>query len=231
MTNRYIQDTFYIDTISIKTLTEDIFYRVVAADVRENVSDFSPFTRLRKPDIIPPGPSVFKKYTSNGDAINLEWAPSSTHDVKFQILFRKEDNSEWQTLDTLDRSEDKYSDEKLEPNKRYHYRILAMDDANQMSKSANDLSIFSPVQELKSNVILSSIQKADLTIYTLQYKGSKEDLDKIVIYKESNMSKSTFKVLRSDDLPFSFESNKGNYSARAFYMDGHKSKFLTAISE
>ncbi|HET6512605.1 MAG TPA: hypothetical protein VFH43_10470, partial [Candidatus Kapabacteria bacterium] len=58
-TNVPIQDTFFVDTISLKSLTPYVYYRVAALDDRYNHSEMSPMLMVKRPDIIPPDASVF----------------------------------------------------------------------------------------------------------------------------------------------------------------------------
>src|SRR5690606_3972221 len=54
LTNKPIADTFYTDTIMISSLTEHVYYRLIAVDRSFNYSEASPFLGLIKPDIVPP---------------------------------------------------------------------------------------------------------------------------------------------------------------------------------
>ena len=90
LTSYAIRDTMYTDTLTLNTLTENIYYAITAEDIRDNVSNFSNRIQLEKPDTIPPGPSVFKEYNIKENGIELVWSPSYSRDAVTQQLWRSE---------------------------------------------------------------------------------------------------------------------------------------------
>lgn len=232
LTNEYIRDTVYIDTISLSTLTEDIFYRVVAADVRDNVSNFSQFTQIRKPDILPPGPSVFATYEAKDNFINLTWNPSATHDVVTQHLYRKsEKESEWNAIATFGKEENQYRDTALGPNLYYQYRIIAEDNSGLTSKTARDVMVQSPLRPKVTELALSFIEEGGGRTGRISAAPQSSAIDKVVLYKEVSGIRSTEKVLKPSDLPYEFSVGQEDYSIRVYYSDGQKSGYYSALSE
>ncbi len=54
LTKTPLTDTVFRDTISLKTLTKKIYYKVVAVDYNSNYSKFSQILELKRPDVVPP---------------------------------------------------------------------------------------------------------------------------------------------------------------------------------
>ncbi len=129
-TNRPIADTFFIDTVTIHTLTPFVYYRVSAVDVRFNHSPMSAVLALRRPDLLPPAPPVWKKVRATDSAVWLEWVPSPSEDVVWQIVERRRsDTGTWQRLVLLPPDHSSYADHSAEPNLLYYYRVVAEDSA------------------------------------------------------------------------------------------------------
>src|SRR5690606_38657836 len=71
-------DTTWTDTITLKTLTKRICYKVVAVDRNFNHSAMSAMLTLTKPDIIPPVAPVFSGYSVTDGTVMLKFVPSSS---------------------------------------------------------------------------------------------------------------------------------------------------------
>ena len=48
----------FTDTISLKTLTKKVYYKILAVDQRQNWSAFSEVLEVGRPDVVPPAPLV-----------------------------------------------------------------------------------------------------------------------------------------------------------------------------
>ena len=133
-TNSPYQDTTITFDLDIKNLTEDIYYKLVAVDRNFNHSEFSEVLKLKKPDLIPPTAPVFKDYRIKNEGIELSWENSSSLDVEEHFLKRrKEGQKEFVLLDSFSSGEKYYVDEKVEPNIKYEYVLLAKDDDGNFS--------------------------------------------------------------------------------------------------
>ncbi|MEM9824004.1 MAG: hypothetical protein AAF985_23165, partial [Bacteroidota bacterium] len=85
-----ILDTFYVDTVNLHSITEEIHYTIIALDKRNNRSAFAPIISLERPDTIPPSPPLIRVAQFMEDSIQLTWAASSSSDAVRHQLFRKE---------------------------------------------------------------------------------------------------------------------------------------------
>lgn len=134
-----IRDTTFVDTIAVKTLTKHVYYKIAALDQRYNQSDFSDVLKLKRPDIVPPGPSVFSKVFVTDSSVTLNWHPSRSEDVSRQVLYRRNTTSEvsWDSLANFSGSADSYVDTAVTQNIMYRYRLQAIDSTGLRSQFAS----------------------------------------------------------------------------------------------
>ena len=140
ITETYITDTIYYYQIPLDILNEDVFIGVKAVDYHENSSEMSSVLTLQRPDKIPPSVPVLSNVNANFNSINLTWEPSSSTDVEFHRLERKiKGLSGWQILLTIEKANTAnithYEDFDVEVDFWYEYRLLAFDEAENVSSS------------------------------------------------------------------------------------------------
>ena len=132
-----VKDTVYADTINLRTLTRYIYYRIAAVNDRFIHSPLSPILALRRPDVVPPGSPVFTNVHVSDSSVTLLWAPSSSDDVKQQILYRrKAGEAGWGVLASLRPPEMSYVDRKVTQRTMYEYTLEAVDSSGLKSKPA-----------------------------------------------------------------------------------------------
>lgn len=139
-----LRDTVFTDTISMHTLTESIWYRVVAIDMNENQSRSKELLELHRPDMRPPSAPLFTDYRVSAKGIQLQWVPSSSEDVVAHYLLRRSKRTQpWDTLLVVPKASAKR--EYLDPDKGhaavYEYAIRAKDDAGLFSEPVNGLRL------------------------------------------------------------------------------------------
>lgn len=226
-------ETAFTDTISIKTLTEKIYYKVMAVDWVHNYSEFSEIIELKKPDIIPPTTPVFSNYEVSEEGIKIEWIPSSSNDVVRHELLKRSGAGDWQFLAAIksDTVSPGYLDELVEADSIYSYTLQAVDDDSNRSKQATPLRLrmidFSKKPAVDS--LVTSIDKQEQSIilnWEYPYPGEY----RFVIYRAVNGSdfvsyESVDKATkRFIDHNVQFD-NTYEYTIRVFYGDGKKSAF------
>lgn len=141
-----IQQENFVDTVKIKSLNGNVYYKVVALDQRFNNSDYSKALEVKKPDVIPPSSPIFKSYLINDDYVKLEWINSSSEDVVNHQLFRKklnESSSDWELVykELIAKSDNSYLDKKIEGKTKYRYAIFAEDTSGLISEPSSPLTI------------------------------------------------------------------------------------------
>ena len=135
LNKKYVTDTSYTDTITIKTLTRRIYYRLCAIDKSGNPSKYSNILALTKPDIVAPVPPVIVRYTAGDSSVYLQWAVSSSDDVAWQAIWRREKGQvQWVRLDSLGAKANSYTDRRVVRLGEYDYCLSAIDSSGLSSE-------------------------------------------------------------------------------------------------
>ncbi len=183
----------YVDTLSLTTLSNKVYYRIMAIDLRQNHSAFSETLKVDKPDKVPPVSPVFKSVENGTKGIQLSWVNSTSTDVvKHQLYRANEGSNTWQLLKEFDRSGilSDYEDASAEIGVSYSYTLIAVDRSKLESQPAKpvrgqriDTGIRPPVQNLKA--------KADRGegFITLSWEYTEAGVEKYKIYRSENGGK------------------------------------------
>ena len=100
------QDTLFLDTLALGSLTNYIYYKVSAVDVKGNESALTPIIQLRKPDLTPPSVSSLLDTRNNADSVFISWTKSGSSDAALYRIYRKPENkTEWTLVKELEAHE------------------------------------------------------------------------------------------------------------------------------
>jgi uncharacterized protein len=136
-TNIPVKDTMFVDTVSLKTLTPYVYYRIAALDDRYNHSEMSPMLAVRRPDIIPPDASVFQDVFVTDSSVDLRWNISTSKDLKEQRLYRREgESSAYRLYKTFGPRVDQFIDHDVKQTVIYDYQLETVDSAGLVSERA-----------------------------------------------------------------------------------------------
>jgi hypothetical protein len=205
VTDKIIRDTSYTYTVTMNTLSEEVYFKVIAVDFRHNFSLKSEVCIVKRPDDNPPTAPVIKLVINNEKSIDLKIAGSSSKDVVAHRIERRAVSSvldEWMTIerDTTDWYIINYSDTTAQRGIIYEYQIVAEDDAELegVSKSAKGKVIDKGVRE---EIVNFSLLKQEEKIELEWMYPVDANVRKYVVYRSKNgSSPRTYKVLTPDDL-------------------------------
>ena len=154
-----IRRNIYQDSLPLKNLSEKIYYRIAAVDLLGNISKLSDIATSEKPDFIAPNPPIIRKtkLLKSGE-VHLQWSQSLSPDVIAYCLWRRKGTGGWDHLDTLKRWSNEYYD-KLEASGNYRYRLVAIDDAANLSAS-----VFEPTVVYRAPTINHGISGVEINI-------------------------------------------------------------------
>ncbi|MFM7814389.1 MAG: hypothetical protein ACKO66_07720 [Flavobacteriales bacterium] len=137
-------DTMFVDTITLKTLTKKIYYKIAAVDRNYNHSVYSDILVLERPDIVRPVAPIFANYRVKEQEVYLEFVPSSSSDVKEHRLMRRESGTaQWQEIKTWNKPTvlNNYSDISVKGASYYEYTLMAIDSAGNASDMAPTVDV------------------------------------------------------------------------------------------
>jgi hypothetical protein len=185
-TKSVLQDTIFRDSLDLNSLTETAYYRVTALDFNYNVSGFSEWIEVKKPDLVAPSSPLITGHLSKENGIEIKYVGSSSKDVVKYELHRQEGNGIWKKVSSYSTPNyDPIIDKDVNKGEKYRYRLYAIDDAENKSKLTYDY-----VARAKLSRILGTIE--DFSVYsenkkaiiTWKYSGSEND--HIKIYRATN---------------------------------------------
>ncbi|MFT5512709.1 MAG: hypothetical protein ACI8SE_001107 [Bacteroidia bacterium] len=137
----YLKQTHYVETMTLNTLSEDIFYYVIAVDNSYNASKASEILQVKKPDIIPPNASIFKRYEVRSDGIFIAWNRSTSDDVESVVLSRKTEGEGWEPINAFDQTKPTYFDKNVVQGTYYEYQLTTIDDAGNATVCPKNLHL------------------------------------------------------------------------------------------
>jgi uncharacterized protein len=227
ITDSIISANSYTDTITLQTLTRTVFYSVRSVDRMYNNSAYSAACRLLRPDKIAPVAPVVKKINSNDSCIYLSWINSSSDDVAFVELRRKDDNRlllRMKSKDTISR----YTDTALVRGNSYSYSLTVVDSSGNKSVTSFPTIQFLPrtMPELKGVRATVDREKQQIQINWIIVGSS---VDRYVIYKaKKGETMRTWKTVDANTaLVIDKEISPGNtyeYWVKAIYKSGAETK-------
>lgn len=175
----------FLDTITLHSLTENVYYKVVALDKHKNVSIPSKIVEVARYDTIAPVQPVFNDFKVSDTLVKIFWNKSTSTDVTSQLLYRKEAEGDWVLLTKLDKSIDKYVDHSVKSKVEYQYAISVVDEAGNASPKSYPLKArpygkMVDLSETPKVVFYESEHKIEVTWKKNIYPG------KMLIYRNYN---------------------------------------------
>ena len=183
--------TTYYDSVSVKSLNDKVFYKIVAVDQRFNMSEYSDILTLKKPDFIPPAPPSITSYNVKEEKVYLTWANSQSSDVMQHEVFRRvRDSLKWNLVATLPKDSLKieytdWQDTNIEGGIDYQYLVKAVDDDNLSSINTQPITVEVPRFTLLTGVknLNTYVDKNNAYIELFWKVVREEDIVEIMIYK------------------------------------------------
>ncbi len=134
-------ETEYKDTIELRTLTRNVYYRMYALDFHHNESAPSELLRIVRPDVVPPVAPVITGYLVTDSSMIIDYVESSSDDVARHVLLRKAASAlTWDTAAVLSAGSRRVEDAASLPSEMYDYAVVAIDEAGLFSDISNIVS-------------------------------------------------------------------------------------------
>ncbi len=209
-------DTVFVDSLNLNFSEENIFYKVIAYDKRNNASEPSEIVKLKRPDIIPPGAPYVKKIESNLDTVWVTCSPSGSSDAVLHQLFRKDLNDNfgnWVLIKVYEEKSKEYSymDTDLPMGGKFAYTMIAYDEANLKSKPSKPKSIvLKSRKEIIEPIISFDAINEDQKVILSWELNDKLNYSNILLYRGSQEHKITkYKYLDGSSVSFVDEVKDG----------------------
>lgn len=232
LTSEPLFQNYFTDTLTLRTLSEKIYYRVAAVDYRWNHSEYSEFLELKKPDIIPPVVPIFKNYRVEGDSVRLFWSNSTSQDVMGQILWKQENGAEWKPVANFKKPfPSQYTDHNLSPDTQTSYALEALDDDHLSSGRSRTITVSASAQRPRIQALTASFDKETASA-RLSWKYPTKDCRFVVFRAEAGTEPAPLKSVSGEELNFTdILRAQGNYryTVKAIFADGSESEQSEAV--
>jgi len=230
-----LSDTLFADSINIKTLTREIYYKVKAEDVRQNMSAFSEVLKLTRPDIIPPVSPVIRPITDDKGQPQIHWVNSSSVDVAKHVIERKQLNDTlFVHLTSLPKTADirsYYTDRSVDKGNTYVYRILAVDQSGLLSPPSKTM-LFKVDSGIEEAIKLKRRLQTDKVKLSWRITSEKE-VDRVLIYRSVNhAAMELYDNAKGEEYYDNRLSPKKHYryAIKAIYTDGSSSALSQTVT-
>lgn len=231
----FLTAPFFIDSLALSSGYKEIYFKILASDQRNNLSDFSELLIVKMPDILRPFPPIFSNHIPDAGKVTLYWIPSPSEDVVKIDLLRSPDlkAGNWSLVKSFTPQTfvTSYVDSNLISEITYAYTLIAYDDVNLKSEPSPPLAInVLPKQynldpndfklELAGQKVKIVPQFADPNIYQIWvYKK----IDKRAPSLHQIVDPSRNQTFAEDDLPA--ENEKVFYFLQVIFEDGSQTDY------
>lgn len=190
---RPVAENTWRDTITLKTLTEDIYYKITAVDHIGNVSSYTTTLKLKKPDLIRPTAPLFYNNTNTPKGVDLEWKEISSPDLAYIVLLRKEEKGAYKEVYRAAKGgRMQFHDTNVTPGVKYIYSLYAIDDEGNHSDTLSHIQVRAFVKEVLDKAInLNYRIDKEKNIVSLGWEPISERNTNYIIYRSVNNGKYT----------------------------------------
>ena len=209
-------DTIALDTVEVRTLTKAVYYKFIALDYHYNESEMSNMLVVPRPDVIPPVSPVIRDYRVTDSSIVIDYAPSSSRDVKEHVVLRRqysvdsERQPAWDTLAKAGRRDSIVSDASGTLSATYQYAIVARDSAGLVSPLSNVITV-KRVDNKVRPAVTGVVAIYDSTSKSVRLSWNYIDLPekhRFIIYRATTSSLTSYAVV-ADQRQRQFVDAKG----------------------
>lgn len=181
----FLKSPSFVDTVFLGSLTNDIYYKVIALDNNYNQSEFSRVLKLEKPDTIPPAKAIFV-YVGQDSLKNMQirWENSPSTDLQKVELYRKlEGEGEWTMLKkwSADSLVEEFYDDYAFKGEYVSYQLITYDRSNNSTPSEM-VPIKGKAKPIDAIANLKLI-KEENGVLQLYWDKKYSNIDKYYIYK------------------------------------------------
>lgn len=232
ITSSPLVDSVITDTVTMRSLTEEVYYKITAVDYNNNASEYSEILTVKRPDIIPPAAPVIIRYQVVKNAANIAWAISQSTDVIKHAVYRIEEGKAEMLLKEFRATTSSLNDETISAGKNYTYIVKAFDDAGLVSAS-EPLSISTAEESEMPGIekLKAEYDRKDKNV-KLQWNYNQKGEYEFVLFRAKDAQPlQAYKKLAATNNAFEETTEAGiyNYAVKVIYASGAESSLSTAV--
>ena len=227
-----LTDSSFRDSITLKTLTKRIYYKVIAYDKSMNPSVASSILALAKPDKIAPVAAIIKSFLVTDSGVSINWMRSPSNDVAKQIIYRKQDSSaSWSLLSPLLLRDSTFTDNQVQPRHNYSYAIETIDSSGLSSGKSFPLQVYVYESGKKGGIKNFQVTNSNgSNLVSMKWTPPPGEINYYILYKgKENEGMRMAGNVPGDNITYSEKEEQGNYqfALKAIFKNGSAS----ALSE
>jgi uncharacterized protein len=221
--------TNFVDSITLKTLTKDIWYKIVAVDYNNNHSEFSPAAKLRKPDIVAPAPPIATNVSVSAKSVEMDWVQSSSDDAVLYTIYRQEESGSKIITGKYKHNPSvnsfHFTDTAAKPNTKYTYTAETTDEDSLRSRgSVPVIAAIHAILERPAITGLKAVYDTKMKMVNLNWQYTyKEDYFFIIYKAEGHEPLRQLQSLTKEAKQFNdlntVAGKSYRYAIRAMYKD------------
>lgn len=220
-----VNDTTFTFTTTLKTLTKNLYVKVVAVDASYNNSKFSKPLKLNRPDTIPPPAPVLLTYANTDKGVSIHWSKDKSDDFSHYNVFRRMGgDTTWKNV--LKTRIPNYTDTTVTGGAAYEYSVRTVDSTGLASPYAFPMHI--QTSTIVKQAILALIGNYDNSkqLVTLKWNKPATPVKFYILYKNQGSGMSMYKSIPPTAQTFS-EAGKATfanqYGLKVVYNDSTES--------
>jgi hypothetical protein len=218
----------FTDSVTLQTLTREVYYAVRSVDHVWNNSDFSAPVRLKRPDRIAPVAPLTKAIYHTDSTVVLRWINSSSEDVAAKKLVRTSSHRSVELRAFAgDDTTSLYVDTSAEAGVKYTYSLLVRDSSGNQSVLHFPEMNFSPRVRaaVKNFTATADLEKRTIV---LKWELPAQPVDRVIIYKgKEGEAIRSFKTLSGTSSAYTdnqlYPGNTYVYRVKLILKDGSES--------
>ncbi|MBI3510465.1 MAG: fibronectin type III domain-containing protein [Bacteroidetes bacterium] len=226
-----IRSNFFTDTISLHTLTHNVYYCVRSVDMRWNNSNNSTPLQLKRPDKIPPVPVLVNYIFHTDTSVNVGWINSTSDDVSDYVLTRREENNEVKIIFRKNGNDSLafFEDTSVVNDEEYSYRMTVTDSSGNKSVTDFPSIIFQP-RIIPAMKMFSAVPDREKRKISLSW-NSEQNTDRYIIYKAKKGEQlRTWKTVNGNITSMNdnelYPGNEYVYAIKAIMKSGAETKMV-----
>ena len=229
-------DSLITDTVTMRSLTEEVYYKITAVDYNNNASSYSEILTVKRPDIIPPSAPVITGYNITGKKVEITWVNSTAADVIKHAVYRTESDgakSEKMLKEFRDNSTPALSDSSVTEGMSYTYEVRAYDDAGHMTPSTPLAITVSEKGDMPGVERFTAQQERDGKNIMLQWQYKEKGEYEFVLFRSfAGGDLKYYKKLDADKRAFqeSLSPGKYQYAVKVISSNGAESSLSATLS-
>ncbi|MBL7810347.1 MAG: fibronectin type III domain-containing protein [Saprospiraceae bacterium] len=218
--------------VKLNSLTEKVYFTVVAMDFSFNASEFAEMIEVALPDTIAPEKALINDYSASQKGILLKWAKSGSKDVvKTLLLRRNASDNNWKTLaDVTAFAKTEFLDTSARQGMQYEYALETFDDAGLSSGKSITLSVAGADNGMRPGIkALQGVYDTKAKSFSLQWDYKPSGRYQFMIYRNiPGSAPEPIAQVPGSDRKFTDESLVSNkegfqYAVKVIWADGGES--------